>query len=335
MQAYTKNSLCFCGLFAIIRMQKSKKRNIYPIMKKQKEFYNIYTINKLVDNTPMKLVLDAESNYRGQLFKLAKKIIAGNKNKVVLLAGPSCAGKTTSAKLLKQILERKNKHVITISMDDFFVNREDTPKLPNGSYDFDSLNAINLDQLQTCFTNLFEKGKAKFPEFNFVTGVNTPNMFEHELKNNTIVLFEGLHVLNPEITSRIGTTKFFKIYANALTGFQTTHTFLTPRNLRLVRRMIRDVGRRGHSPEYTLKMWKDVCDAEDAYIEPFKTQADYFVNTTHSYEVAVYKKELFNLLFNHNEVLRELDFIGLFDASSNLTKTMLPDTTLMWEFIDK
>lgn len=305
-------------------------------MKKPKrDYYNIYEINKLIENEPLKLVLDAESNYRGQLFKLAKKIVSTNKIKIVLLAGPSCAGKTTSANLLKQILERYNKHVITISMDDFFLDRSLTPKLPNGSYDFDSLNALNLQQLEECFTELFTKGKAKFPRFDFLDGINYPDVFTYELKKNTIILFEGLHVLNPEITSRLGTNKFFKVYANALTGFETNSIQLTPRNLRLVRRMIRDIERRGHTPEHTLKMWHDVCEAEDKYIKPFENEADYYINTTHSYEIAVYKKELYALLFNHNEVIRQLDFIGIFDGSLNLSKKYLPDTTLMWEFIDK
>ncbi len=304
-------------------------------MKKIKEYYNIADINNQIEHEPLKLVLDAESNYRGQLFKLAKKIISGNKNKVVLLAGPSCAGKTTSAHLLKEILERYNRHIITISMDDFFVNREDTPLLPHGAYDFDSINAINLNQLEECFTTLFEKGSAKFPRFDFIDGKNYPNVFEYELKKNTIILFEGLHVLNPELTRRLGTDKFFKIYASPLTGFQNNDITINPRNLRLIRRMIRDIQRRGHSPEHTLKMWQDVCDAEDLYIEPFKGLADYQINTTHAYEIAVYKKELYALLFNHNEVIRQLDFIGLFDASLNLSKNMLPETTLMWEFIDK
>lgn len=297
--------------------------------------YDLKDINNQLDIDSRKLVLDAESNYRGQLFKLAKKILSGNKNKIVLLAGPSCAGKTTTANLLKEILERFNKHVITISMDDFFLNREDTPKLPDGSYDFDSIRAINLDQMQAAFTELFEKGNATFPRFDFKQGLNHKDGHELELRKNTIVLFEGIHVLNPELTKKLGTNKFFKVYAHPETHFTNGEIELDSTNLRLVRRMIRDVERRGHTPELTLKMWKNVRDAEIEFIEPFKKDVDYMVNTTHSYELAVYKKELYTLLFNHENLIRELPFIGIFDTSRTLGVNMIPDTSLMWEFIDR
>ena len=303
-------------------------------LKKAKN-YNIKDINYLIENNPLKLVLDAESNYRGQLFKLAKKIMSIKNNQIVLMAGPSCAGKTTSALLLKKILEKYNKHIITISMDDFFLDRGKTPLLKDGSYDFDSVNAVNLSQMEKCFMELFKNKKAKFPRFDFIDGINYPDIFNLEVKKNTIILFEGLHVLNPEITSRLGTSKFLKVYANPESGFEFKDNQLSSQNLRLVRRMIRDVQRRGHTPEYTLNMWKNVVAAENEYIEPFKSSVDYIINTTHSYEMAVYKKELYALLFNHNKVIRALDFIDLFDMSRALSKKALPKTSLMWEFIEK
>ncbi len=302
--------------------------------KAYKEFYNIQEINNLIESNPLKIVLDAESNYRGQLFRLAKKI-KGSKCKIILLSGPSCAGKTTTAKLLKEILEKYNKHIITISMDDFFLDREKTPKLPDGSYDFDSLGAVNIAQMEKSFTDLFEKGKAKFPRFDFLDGLNYENVFDFELKKNTMILFEGIHVLNPEITTKLGTDKFFKVYASPETGFEGNELKLTSENLRLVRRMIRDVERRGHTPEHTLGMWKNVRNAEETYIYPHKNDANFIVNTTHSYELAIHKKELYALLFNHNDVIRELEFIGVFDLIRNVNKKYLPETSLMWEFIDK
>lgn len=305
-------------------------------MKQNKQkHYLLQDVNKLIENNPLKLVRDAESKYRGQLFKLVKKILSTKRNKIVLLAGPSCAGKTTTARLLKEILQIHNRHIITISMDDFFLNRDETPKLPNGSYDFDSINALNLDQLETCFTTLFTKGRAKFPHFDFIAGKNKPGVFEYTLRNNTIVLFEGLHVLNPELTRRLGTDKFYKVYAHPETTFKSDDFELSPRNLRLVRRIIRDAERRGHTPEHTLKMWGDVVAAENVYIEPFKQDADFLVNTTHAYELGVYKKELYALLFNHEEAIRQLSFLDIFDSVNNLSKKHIPDTSLMWEFVDK
>lgn len=297
-------------------------------------FIDVSEINKQLSSNAKKVVLDAESNYRGQLFRVAKRIVASN-NKIVLLAGPSCAGKTTSATLLKQILERRNKHVITISMDDFFVDREQTPKLPDGSFDFDSINTVNLDQMEKCFKELFTKGKAKFPRFSFLDGRNFPDTFEYELKKNTIVLFEGLHVLNPELINRLGTDKVYKLYAEPMIGFKYKETNLVPRNLRLVRRIVRDVERRGHSPELTLSMWQNVTDAENVYIEPFKETADFVINTTHAYEMGIFKKELKLVIDRYPETKDALPFLAVFENSELLNKQMLPDTSLMWEFIDK
>lgn len=306
--------------------KKNNKNNI--------SFIDVSEINKQLSANAKKVVLDAESNYRGQLFRVAKRILSGN-SKIVLLAGPSCAGKTTSATLLKQILERRNKHVITISMDDFFVDRENTPKLPDGSFDFDSINTVNLDQMEHCFKELFEKGKAKFPRFSFLDGRNFPDVFEYELKKNTIILFEGLHVLNPELISRIGTDKFYKLYAEPMIGFKYKETELIPQNLRLVRRIVRDVERRGHSPERTLSMWKNVTDAENIYIEPFKDTADFVINTTHAYEMGIFKKELKLVINRYPETKDALPFLAVFENSELLNKQMLPHTSLMWEFIDK
>lgn len=296
---------------------------------------DIKKINKELVGDARKVVLDAESNYRGELFKLTKQIISSNKNKIVLLAGPSCAGKTTTANLLKEILERFDNHVITISMDDFFLDREKTPKLPDGNYDFDSIRAINLDQMEKCFTKLLNDKKAKFPHFNFKEGINHADAINHELKDNSIIIFEGIHVLNPELTRRLGTDKFFKVYANPETGFVGGEYELDSVSLRLVRRMIRDVERRGHAPELTIDMWKNVREAEIKYIEPYKDDVDFLVNTTHAYELALYKKELYALLFNHEKVIRHLKFIGIFDLSRNLGVNTIPDTSLMWEFIEK
>lgn len=300
-----------------------------------RDFINIKDQNNQIDSNFMKVILDNESRYREQLFKLANKIIFSKKNKIVLLAGPSCAGKTTTAKILKEILEKKKKHVLVISMDDFFFNREDTPLLPNGMKDYDSIKAINLNQMKQCFEELFSKGKAKFPIFDFKNGKNIPNAIELEFTRNTIIIFEGLHVLNPKIPAYLGTDKFFKIYASAISGFELGKVKMSTRQVRLVRRMIRDAERRGHSPLETLKTWKNVCEAEDCYISPYKNNVDYEINTTHAYEVALFKKELFEIICNNRSVLSQLPFLEIFDESVHLDKDYLPETSLMWEFINK
>ena len=298
-------------------------------------YYNIEEINYFLKVNKKKLVLDNESRYRGELFELANEIIKKGDIKIILIGGPSCAGKTTTCRLLHEILVKKGLRVLDVSLDDFFKNRVDTPLLPNGNKDYDSLRAINLDKMRKCFTKLFTEGKAGFPQYDFITGVNSDDVYNLEYDEKTVIIFEGLHTLNPELIAELGTDKVYKVYASALSGFNYMEHVVDPRNLRLIRRMIRDVTRRGHSPIETFKSWVDVCDAEDKYITPFRPNVDYSVDTTHSFEMALYKKEMLCLVRQYPEIL---DYIGFlippFERTLTLSKEKLPKTSLMWEFLD-
>jgi uridine kinase len=143
-------------------------------------------------------------------------------------------------------------------------------------------------------------------------------------------------VLNPELIKHLGTDRFFRVYADALKGFKRDEFYkISNRNLRLIRRMIRDYARRGNSPETTMKSWRNVCDAEDTYIAPFKDSADAFINTTHDFELALYKTDFFEIVMENREVIQELPFLEIFEDSISLDKRRIPDTSLMWEFVDK
>lgn len=297
--------------------------------------YNVEEINYFLRENKKKLVLDNESRYRGQLFELADAIIKKGNIKVILIGGPSCAGKTTTCRLLHEVLAKKGFKVLDVSMDDFFKNREDTPLLPNGNKDYESLRAINLVQMKKCFTKLFKEGKAGFPNYDFITGINTDDVFNLEYDESTIIIFEGLHTLNPELIKAVGTDQVFKVYATALSGFNYMENVVDCRNLRLVRRMIRDVTRRGYDPMKTFKTWKDVCEGEDKYITPFSKDANFKVDTTHSFELALYKKEMLCLVREYPDIMDYIEFlVPLFERTLTLSKEKLPKTSLMWEFID-
>ncbi len=298
------------------------------------DYLNVEILNKKIETDSKKLLLDMESRFRGQLFTVANKIMEKKDVEVILLAGPSCAGKTTSAKLLKEVLEKQDKNVVTISMDDFFIDRDKTPFLSNGNRDLDSPKSVNTDLLEKCFTSFFSGKRTGFPVYDFITGKNMPNSFYLKKKNNTIIIFEGLHALNPEIYSHLGTDKYFKLYVNALSGFDYRENEMSPRNLRLLRRMVRDVDRRNLTPESTLKNWPSVCDAEDKYITPFKDNADYCINTTHDYELGVFKVA-FNNLINQNKITPEkYPCFEVLNESYEINREALPNTSLMWEFVD-
>ncbi len=300
----------------------------------KKNYYNLSQINDNLINNPRKQILDTESRYRGQLYVIADRIVADKELKLVLMAGPSCAGKTTSARLLKEILEKMGKDVVTISLDDFFVDRAKTPLLPSGEKDFDSPKAIDTELMNECFTELFTGRKTGFPRFDFITGKSIKNDHELEAKYNTIIIFEGLHVLNPLITSSLGTSKYFKIYVNADTGFKYKKEKIETIELRLIRRMIRDISRRNYSLGHTVKTWETVCDAEKKYISKYRKTCDAIIDTTHEFELGILRSEMEKL---QNE--RDINFVGVKALrfvlnAEKVDKKMLPQTTLMWEFVD-
>lgn len=299
------------------------------------EYLNIETINQNILDDVYHVVRRAEDRYRSQLSTLASLIIERGDIKIVLLAGPSCAGKTTSANLLKDILEERGYKVLTVSMDDFFLDREDTPLLPNGMKDYDSIRALNLEQMERCFSTLWEAKSAWFPEYDFKTGDNKDDQKLLEMDDNTIIIFEGLHAINPELTKHLGTEAFFKVYASATGGYVYHGEYIEPRQLRLIRRMVRDAVRRGNTPEMTLKTWQNVCEAEDNFISPFKDNVDYVINTTHSYELALYREQFLAFVDEDEHMEQLLPFSHIVRESVEMDKRLLPDTTLMWEFIDK
>ena len=299
-----------------------------------KKSFDLMQINENMRTNPRKQILDTESRYRGQLFVIADRIVADHELKMVLMAGPSCAGKTTTARLLKEILERMGKNVITISLDDFFIDRDKTPVLPNGLKDYDSPRALDTEQMKECFTELFTGRKTGFPKYDFLTGKNIKNDHELQLKYNTIIIFEGLHVLNPLIIKSLGTEKYFSIYVNADTGFKFKKEKIKTLDLRLIRRMIRDISRRNNSVKDTLRTWDTVCEAEKKYISKYKKTCDAIVDTTHEFELGVLRAEMERMQafkgINFDKV-KEVQFLNYADT---VDKGDLPDTTLMWEFVD-
>lgn len=295
---------------------------------------NIKNINDKIENDVKKIILDTESRYRGQLFRLADKIISRRNTNMVLIAGPSCAGKTTSAELLKEILEKRGRHVVTIGMDDFFHDRDKSPLLENGLKDLDSPRAVNLEQMKQCFESLFAGKKTPFPTFDFIAGKNIPDTKTLQLKYNSIVIFEGLHVLNPVILNNIGTQNYYKIYVNALSHFKLGHEKMKTVDIRLFRRMIRDVGRRKHSVDTTLQNWETVCDAERKYITKFKRTVDAVIDTTHDYELGILKVAFEEMIEKKQAKYSQIKFANLIKEISTVDKRLLPHTTLMWEFVD-
>ena len=299
------------------------------------KYIDIKHINKKLDNDMDKFILDNDSKYRGQLFTLVNKILTKNNVKIVLLSGPSCAGKTTTAKLIKQVLELKGRSVDVISMDDFFIDLDKRKPLPNGKPDFDSPDVVDYPLMKECFSKFFSGQDTYFPEYDFVNSKSVPNSKLYKYRSNSIIIFEGIHVLNPRLLQNLGTKDYFRIYISPLKSFKKGNETISPKNLRLLRRVVRDVQRRNTSAAKTKDMWPEVVEVEEQYIEPFRTKVDYYVDTCHEYELGVYRGEIERLAKEGKLNPEEVPFVDIVNTVDIVPKSMIPDSSLMWEFVDK
>lgn len=299
------------------------------------KYINVSTIMKKQARDLNKFVLDTESRYRGQLFTLAERILNKNNVKIVLLCGPSCAGKTTTAKLLKSVLELKGREVDVISMDDFFMDLDKRKPLPNGQPDFDSPDILDYDLMKSCFSKYFAGEDVKFPEYDFKASKSIHDAKPYKYKFNSIVIFEGIHVLNPRVLESLGTSNYFRIYVSPLQSFKDDTFALSTKNLRLLRRSIRDIDRRNTPVKKTMEIWPEVIDVEEKFIEPYRTKVDYYVDTMHEYELGVYKGEIERFVAEGKVNREDVPFINLLKNLNPISKSIIPDTSLMWEFVSK
>jgi uridine kinase len=277
-------------------------------------------------------ILKAETHYQTQIKQIVDTILTQKEVHFILLAGPSSSGKTTSSHIMQQLFEQHKKHAKVISLDDFFLERDQTPDLPNGDKDYDSVNSIDWKLFDKCMSELLEKKVSQLPTYNFLTGTKEFNNPPTTLKEDEVLIIEGLHALNPIINNFIPHQFSRKVFVCPKTEFvQNDQIILDIFNLRLMRRLIRDVRTRGIEPSETLYFWKNVREAENLYVLPFEKEADFLVDTTHSYEPGVYKSILSVLLKDHGEVLQQL--LTLLEGFEPIAPNQVPDTSVLKEFV--
>lgn len=281
----------------------------------------------------------AEANFESQLANVSNLVYQGKKNiKIVLIAGPSSSGKTTTSKKLAVYLQTQGFRTHAISVDDYFLDREDTPKLPNGEYDFESLRAIDLELFNKQLADLLDGKNVLLPQYNFVLGKKE---FKHkwlQIKENDIIIIEGLHALNDELTVAVDRKNKFKIYISPLTQLNIDdHNRIHTSDTRRLRRIVRDNKFRGHSAAETLAMWKNVRIGEEKFIFPFQDDADIVVNTALVYEVGVLKTYAEPLLFSveeddpvYPEAIRLINFLRNFLP---IPSEDIPRESILREFI--
>lgn len=271
--------------------------NIPKIYERSKRWTNLLGINfasdlnELVINDKIESLVNVnETYYNNQLNKCAKDIIANNMN-IVMLAGPSSSGKTTTAKKLAIQLAVLGKDAYVISTDDYFVDRNKTPLDENGNKDFESIDAIDLHSLNEDLLDLLEGKEVILPSFNFIKGIRTLSNKKIKMKDNTILIIEGIHALNPKLTDYIPEKNKYKIYVSVLTGINIDSTNrISSTETRLIRRIVRDNKYRGYDTLETLKSWDKVKLGEQKYIFPYQNRADFYVDSSLIYEYNALKK---------------------------------------------
>jgi uridine kinase len=298
-----------------------------------KSYYDLQVVNYEARKNPELLVNTSERIFHDQINELVKIIIKG-KYKVIYIAGPSSAGKTTSSKLISDALKRKKIVSTVISTDDFFIDRDKTPLLPDGNFDYDNITALDAGYYKEFMSELVDKGKSKMPIFDFYQGKRT-GYKEIQSNKNDIIMIEGTHAMNPIFSNEVN-TKGFKVYVTLNDDFVLGREVIIPsRVLRLMRRCIRDYYKRGNSVDDTIKIWKNVCKGENEFISPFKIDADYILNTTHMYEPLIYDFYLKPLLINAEDNIYTQDFKNIFSKTGSLKKDLIPEDSMLWEFMVK
>ena len=261
-----------------------------------------------------------------------------NPIRLVLITGPSSSGKTTFCKRLSIQLLACGLRPMSFSTDDYFVNRVDTPKLPNGDYDFDNIEAVDYQLLEDHLTRLMKGERVEIPEYNFATGKREWNGKKLKLSNDTVLIIEGIHALNPLLTKKIEDSLKYKIYISALTSISLDdHNWIPTRDNRLLRRIIRDYNKGAFTAQETIAQWKNVCEAEDKWIFPFQETADAMFNSALNIEFAVLRTHAEIILASvprnckeYAEAHRLLKFIHYFIPVSDKE---IPPTSIMREFL--
>lgn len=311
----------------------------YEDVHKILEVNTLYRLNNIVKSNKIKdYILMDEALHEKKIAGIADKIAKNKDLKVILIAGPSSSGKTTFAKRLEIELRLNGLKPKTISVDNYFVERCDTPRDENGEYDFENIKAIDTDLLNKDLLKLLNGEEIEAPVFNFHTGHKEYDGTTMKLEDDEILIMEGIHCLNDELTYLIPKKQKFKIYISCLTVLNIDYyNRISTTDTRLIRRIVRDNQFRGYDALYTLKMWPSVNRGEAKNIFPYQEQADVMFNSSLIYELSVLKNYAIPLLKKidqkdemYSEAKRLYSMLNYFEA---IDSKQVPSNSLLKEFI--
>ena len=313
--------------------------NEYNDIHKILDVNTVYKLNDAVDENRIKdvIMLD-EALHEKKIANIADRIAQNRKIKMVLIAGPSSSGKTTFAQRLGIQLRINKLKPVTISVDNYFVERKDNPKDENGNYDFECIEAIDLKLFNNHLTKLLNGEEVEMPRFDFKEGVKKYNGNKLRLKEDEVLVIEGIHCLNDKLTSSIPQEQKFKIYISALTVLNMDrYSKVSSTDTRLIRRIVRDYQFRGYSAQHTIDTWHMVTKGETLNIYPFQEDADTIFNTSLIYELGVLKgiaepvlKEIKRKEPEYAEAQRLLDMLKYIKT---IPANLVPTNSLLKEFV--
>ena len=255
-------------------------------------------INDAAVRDPQRMIREVEDAYHDHLENIARNITTHHRGvRVIMLAGPSSSGKTTTAHLLRDYLTSFGANCVMVSLDDFYLGTGRAPQLPDGKFDYESVDALDVEAVKTCLLHIITTGRFSVPRYSFPLGRPDGEPRQYAIGPEDMVIVEGIHGLNPVFTRELPAGSCVKLYVSVKQQIKAANgEVISPMDLRLVRRIVRDLKFRDTTPEGTIAMWPQVVKGEDRYIRPYRLTADYTVNSIHIYEPCVMRGETIPLL---------------------------------------
>ena len=300
---------------------------------------DINRINEMAKSDAKAFVDMTEESYRNELCQIAERILTiPAKRHIIMLSGPSSSGKTTSAQKLADEFRLKGCEVQHISMDNFYLGKDNVRKLPNGKPDFESVEALDIPLVKRSVRELSETGRCDIPKYDFKESRRTDIIQHLELSSNAVIIIEGIHALNPIFDDVAAAENASKIYISVKQGVKNGEDYvLTNREIRCIRRLVRDNSFRQAPPEKLLAMWGDIVDGEKKYIRPYRYTGDFTINSIHIYEPCIMKEPAIKLLKQINEnseyYMTAQHLIKSLSGFESMDMSLIPENSLMREFI--
>ncbi len=295
-------------------------------------------INKNITADPVGFITACEGAFFHKVNAVADTIADRPGNRLVMLAGPSSSGKTTTAKLLSAAFARHSRRALTVSLDDFYLGRDVPFKFEDGTPDYETVQSLDVPYIKDCLQSLIKNGTCMLPRFSFQTGKREETLIETSIGKDDIVIVEGLHALNPLITAVLNDQMLCKLYVSVSTRLtQQNDVLFSKRELRFIRRLVRDYQFRNSSVDHTFYLWNGVRKGEDRYLFPFSPLAEMKIDSIHYYEPCVFKSLAVPLL---SQIMPDSRYfpaaqtiLEKFKPFPNIDRSLVPRDSLLREFI--